>query len=58
MPRKFYALFFAPLPTFLRNDTPFYALNDKKHLNFSLFPDFCLIFAKKFGTKQSFIPII
>lgn len=45
--------FFAPLPTFLRNDTFFYALNDKKHLHFSLFPDFCLIFARKLGTEEN-----
>lgn len=50
--------FFAPLPTFLRDDTPFYALNGKKLIQFSLFPDFCLIFANKFGTKQSFLPTI
>lgn len=50
--------FFAPFPTFLRNDTPFYALNDKKISIFSLFPDFCLIFANRFGTKKSFLPII
>lgn len=35
MPRKFYALFFLPRsPLFLRNDTFFYALNDKKNLHF------------------------
>ena len=50
--------FLAPFSTFLRNDTPFYALNGKKLIQISLFPDFCLIFASKFGTKQSFLPII
>lgn len=58
IPRKFLCLFFAPFSTFLRNDTPFYALNEKKIIQISLFPDFCLIFASKFGTKQSFLPII
>lgn len=46
--------FFAPFSTFLRNDTLFYALNGKKLIQFSLFPDFCLIFANRFGMKQSF----
>lgn len=45
--------FFAPLPTFLRNDTPFYALNGKNISIFSLFPDFCLIFARKLGTEEN-----
>ena len=32
--------FFAPLPTFLRNDTLFYALNDKISLHFFVIPRF------------------
>ena len=42
MPRKFYALFFAPFSTFLRNDTPFYALNGKKSSKFRYSPIFAL----------------
>ena len=40
IPRKFYALFFAPFSTFLRNDTPFYALNGKKLIHFFVIPRF------------------
>ncbi len=45
--------FFVPFSTFLRNDTPFYALNGKKLIQISLFPDFCLIFARKLGTDYT-----
>lgn len=53
MPRKFMPSFFVPFSTFLRNDTPFYALNGKKLIQISLFPDFCLIFARKLGTDYT-----
>ena len=32
--------FFAPFSTFLRNDTPFYALNGKKLIHFFVIPRF------------------
>lgn len=51
--------FFLPRSPLFYAMTPlFYALNGKKLIQISLFPDFCLIFASKFGTKQSFLPII
>ena len=53
IPRKFLPSFFVPFSTFLRNDTPFYALNGKKLIQISLFPDFCLIFARKLGTDYT-----
>lgn len=50
--------FFAPFSTFLRNDTPFYALNGKKNHPIFVIPRFLPYLCKEIWYEAILLPII